>query len=113
VHKSANVGVQRDYQLNLNAIAKDKAISLSDMGKKDEAVSELKKSADQLRYLGQKYDDEKLLNEAEAMEQQAEQIDNGAAGRTDRGEGHDPEVQEKPSDRFIPDETPAIKQVKR
>jgi len=75
VHKSVNIGVQRDYQLNLNAIAKDKAISLSDMGKKDEAVSELKKSAGQLRYLGQKYDDEKLLNEAEAMEQQAEQIE--------------------------------------
>lgn len=75
VHKSANVGVQRDYQLNLNAIAKDKAISLSDKGKKDEAVRELKKSAGQLRYLGRKYDDETLMKEAEEAEQQAEQIE--------------------------------------
>jgi Ca-activated chloride channel family protein len=75
VNKSANVEVQRDYQLNLNAIAKDRAISLSDMGKKDEAVRELKKSAGQLRYLGRKYGDEKLLDEAQEMEQQAEQIE--------------------------------------
>ena len=75
VRKSSNVDVQRDYQLNLNAIAKDKAISLSDMGKKEEAVQELKKSAGQLRSLGQKYGDEKLLNEAEEVEQQAEQIE--------------------------------------
>jgi Ca-activated chloride channel family protein len=75
VNKSGNVEVQRDYQLNLNAIAKDRAISLSDMGKKDEAVRELKKSAGQLRYLGRKYGDEKLLDEAEEMDQQAGQIE--------------------------------------
>ncbi len=75
VHKSVNVGVQRDYQLNLNAIAKDRAISLSDKGKKDEAVTELKKSAGQLRALGRKYNDEKLLDEAEEVELQAEKIE--------------------------------------
>jgi len=75
VHRSANVNVQRDYQLNLNAIAKDKAISLSDVGKRDEAVMELKKSAGQLRTLGRKYNDEKLLEEAEEVEKQAEKIE--------------------------------------
>jgi Ca-activated chloride channel family protein len=75
VKKSANVDVQRDYQLNLNAIAKDRAISLSDRGRKDEAVRELKKSAGHLRTLGRKYDDEKLLKEAEEVEQKAEQIE--------------------------------------
>lgn len=75
VKKSANVDVKREYQLNLNAIAQDKAISLSDKGKKKEAVNELRKSAEQLQYLGDEYKDEKLLKKAEEVKAQAEQID--------------------------------------
>jgi len=75
VKKSANIAVQKEYYLNLNAISQDKAISLSDKGKKNEAVSELKKSADKLREVGQEYNDEDLLKRAEEMEVQAGQIE--------------------------------------
>ncbi len=75
VKKSANIAVQKEYYLNLNAISQDKAISLSDKGKKNEAVSELKKSADKLREVGQEHNDEDLLKRAEEMEVQAGQIE--------------------------------------
>ncbi len=73
--KSASIAVKKDYYLNLNAISQDKAISLSDRGKKNEAVSELKKSADKLREVGQEHNDEDLLKRAEEMEVQAGQIE--------------------------------------
>ena len=75
VKKSANIAVQKEYYLNLNAISQERAISLSDKGKKNEAVSELKKSADKLREVGQEYNDEELLKRAEEMEVQAGQIE--------------------------------------
>ncbi len=75
VKKSANIAVQKEYYLNLNAISQDKAISLSDKGKKNEAVSELKKSADKLREVGKEHNDEDLLKRAEEMEVQAGQIE--------------------------------------
>jgi len=75
VKKSANISVQKEYYFNLNAISQDKAISLSDKGKKSEAVAELKKSADKLREVGQEYNDEELLKRAEEMEVQAGRIE--------------------------------------
>ena len=75
VHKSVNIDVQRDYNLNLKAIVLDRAISLSDKGKKKEAVKELKKSAGELRGLGKQFKDEKLMEEANEMEHQAQQIE--------------------------------------
>ncbi len=75
VRKSANVGVQREYQLNMNAIAQDRAIYFADQGQKADAVSELKKSAAKLRDLGNHYKDKKLLKEADDVEEQAWQIE--------------------------------------
>ncbi|MCP4367221.1 MAG: VWA domain-containing protein, partial [Deltaproteobacteria bacterium] len=75
VKRSANISVKREYNLNLNALSQEKAISLSDRGKKREAVSELKKSAQKLRTVGQQYNDEDLLERAEEMEAQAVQIE--------------------------------------
>ena len=75
VKKSANIAVQREYNFNLNALSQEKAISLSDKGKNEEAVSELKKSAQKLREVGQEHKDEKLLKRAEEMEVQAGQIE--------------------------------------
>jgi len=75
VKKSANIAVRKEYQLNLNALSQEKAISLSDRGQNKEAVSELKKSADKLREVGQEYNDEDLLKRAEEMEVQAGQIE--------------------------------------
>lgn len=75
VKKSANIAVQREYNFNLNALSQEKAISLSDKGKNEEAVSELKKSAQKLREVGQEHNDEELLKRAEKMEEQADQIE--------------------------------------
>ena len=75
VKKSTNITVQRDYELNVNAAAQEKAIALSDKGKKKDAVNELKKSSARLREIGKEYNDEKLLEKAEEMEEQAGRIE--------------------------------------
>ena len=75
VKKSANMDVQREYQLNLNAIAQDRAIYYADQGKKAAAVHELKKSAAKLRDLGNRHQDKKLLEEADEVEKQAREIE--------------------------------------
>lgn len=74
VAKSANVNVVREYELNLNALAEEKAISLSDKGKRKEAVRILKQSAAKLKSAGSLYKDERLLEEAEQLETQADMI---------------------------------------
>ncbi|SDT96028.1 vWA domain-containing protein [Desulfobacula phenolica] len=75
VAASANIDVVREYERNLNAIAQEKAIEFSDKGQKKEAVAELKKSAVKLKAAGARYKDEELLEEAEAIENQASQIE--------------------------------------
>lgn len=71
---SSNLDVIREYQLNLNALAQEKAIALSDKGKKKEAVKELKQSAARLKSLGTIYWDQKMLKQAEDVEIQARMI---------------------------------------
>lgn len=75
VRRSTNVRVYREYQLNLNAMAKDKAISLSDEGRKEEAVDELKRSARKLREAGREFDDDEMLDQAQELEAQAAEIE--------------------------------------
>jgi Ca-activated chloride channel family protein len=75
VAKSTNIGVVREYQLNLNALAQEKAIELSDKGKKDAAVKELKQSAFRLKQVGSLYNDRQLLEQASELEVQAEKIE--------------------------------------
>ncbi|MCK5312983.1 MAG: VWA domain-containing protein, partial [Desulfobacteraceae bacterium] len=75
VKKSTNVDVVREYQRNLNALEQEKAISLSDKGKKKEAVQALKASAVKMKSIAKEYNDEVLLEEAEDMEKQAETIE--------------------------------------
>ncbi|MCD4720142.1 MAG: VWA domain-containing protein [Desulfobacula sp.] len=72
---STNIDVVREYQLNLNALSQEKAIELSDKGKKKEAVKELKQSAARLKGIGTMYRDEKLIKEADDLEIQAEMIE--------------------------------------
>ncbi len=84
VEKSANVDVVREYQLNLNALAQEKAIELSDKGKTKEAAQYLKQSVDQLKKIGQKYEDKELLQEAEASEVQADAIEAEGMSKTSR-----------------------------
>ncbi|THB73587.1 MAG: VWA domain-containing protein [Desulfobacteraceae bacterium] len=75
VEKSTNVDVVREYQLNLNALEQEKAISLSDKGKKKEAVQALKQSAKQLKSVATQLNDEVLMEEAKDMEQKAKVIE--------------------------------------
>jgi len=72
---STNIEVVREYQLNLNALAQEKAIELSDKGQKKEAVQALKKSADKLKQVGAAYSDETLLEAAEVIEEKARRIE--------------------------------------
>ncbi|MFA5904570.1 MAG: VWA domain-containing protein [Desulfobacula sp.] len=84
VEKSANRGVVKEYELNLKAMAQEKAIKLSDEGKPQEAAKQLKESAGKLEALGQKYQDEELLKEAEDTAAQAEQIEEKGMSNKDR-----------------------------
>ena len=86
VAASENIDVVRDYQLNLNALAQEKAIELSDKGKPKEAVAELKKSAHTLKALGAKYKDTTLLEEAAAIETRARRIEDQGMSKKSRKE---------------------------
>lgn len=84
VEKSTNISVVKEYQLNLNALAQEKAISLSDKGMKKEAVQELKKSAEKLKSIGNLYKDDDLLEEAEDLEMQADKIEKEGMSKKSR-----------------------------
>jgi Ca-activated chloride channel family protein len=75
VDQSANPAVQREYELNLNAVAQEEAIALSDDGRRKEAAQALKKSAHRLKATGRKLKDAELLKKAEEMEVQAGKIE--------------------------------------
>ncbi len=75
VEQSANPTVQREYELNLNAVAQEQAIALSDDGRRKEAAQALKKSAYRLKATGQKLKDADLLKKAEEIEAQADKIE--------------------------------------
>ncbi len=84
VAASTNIDVVREYQLNLNALAQEKAIELSDKGQKKKAVAELKKSAGKLKEMGAKYKDEILLEEADSIEDQAQRIETEGMSKKSR-----------------------------
>lgn len=86
VSASTNVDVVRDYQLNLNALAQEKAIELSDQGKEEEAVYTLRKSAEKLKAFGGMYQDEALIQEAEAAREQAETLEEKGMSKKSRKE---------------------------
>jgi Ca-activated chloride channel family protein len=84
VIKSENKNVRKDHQLNLNAAAQEKAILLLDKGKKNEAVKTLTESARELKSLGNRYNDQVLLDKARQMESQAGQIEREGMTRKSR-----------------------------
>ena len=75
VVKSANVRVQRSYQINLNALAQERAIALSDKGRTSDAVHTLRQSARHMRNKAKQYDDSQLRKKAEETEKQAARIE--------------------------------------
>ncbi len=84
VDASTNVNVVKDYQLNLNALAQEKAIELSDQGKPEQAAQELRKSAAKLKTYGGKYQDKELIREAEEAEVQADVLESEGMSKKSR-----------------------------
>ncbi len=84
VKRSTNINVVREYELNLNAIAEEKAITLSDKGQKKEAVLTLKKAAAKLKNIGNTYNDDALLLEADKQEERAEMIEKEGMSKKSR-----------------------------
>ncbi len=74
VEKSANVGVQKEVELNYSAIAQEQAIDYADQGQTDAAYQELKESAVKLKAFGARHGDEEMLEKAEEMETRAGEI---------------------------------------
>ncbi|RTZ98289.1 MAG: hypothetical protein DSY89_09800 [Deltaproteobacteria bacterium] len=75
VEQSVNPAVQREYELNLNAVAQEQAIALSDDGRPKEAARALKESARRLKASGKRLKDDRLLKKAEEIEAQADKIE--------------------------------------
>jgi len=84
IEASTNVNVVKDYQLNLNALAQEKAIELSDQGKPAAAAEALRKSAKKLKTYGGKYQDDDLIQEAEEAELQADTLESKGMSKKDR-----------------------------
>ena len=74
VEKSANIGVQKEVELNYSAIAQEQAIDFADEGQTDAAARELKKSAVKLKAFGTRHQDAEMLEKAEEMESRATEI---------------------------------------
>ncbi len=81
---STNKQVVWDYQLNLNALAQEKAIELSDQGKPAAAAEALRESAAKLKVYGGKYEDEQLIQEAKEAEVQADTLERQGMSKKSR-----------------------------
>lgn len=84
VDRSANVGVQKAYRLNVSAEAQVKVINLADEGKTKEAAGVLKKSAADLYSAGREYKDEALMKKADEMKKEAEKMENDGMSKESR-----------------------------
>lgn len=84
VAASTNAQVVKDYQLNLNAMAQEKAIELSDQGKTKEAALELRQSAAVLKGYAGKYNDTEALEEAREAEAQADVLETHGMSKKSR-----------------------------
>ncbi|MCG8550447.1 MAG: VWA domain-containing protein [Desulfobacterales bacterium] len=86
IEASTNTQVVKDYQLNLNALAQEKAIELSDQGKTKEAARELRRSAAALKGFAGKYNDKQALEEAQEAEVQADVLETQGMSKKSRKE---------------------------
>ncbi len=84
IRSSTNVSVQQEFELNRNALAQRRAVSLADQGLNKEAADELARSADRLHKIGEKQNNETLLNKAEETRQQARRIEERGMSKRDR-----------------------------
>jgi Ca-activated chloride channel family protein len=71
---SADHRVQADYAVNLLAVAKDQAIELVDKGRKEEAAGLLRQRTDELKKIGDVYNNATVQSFAAAAAPEAERI---------------------------------------
>ena len=84
VLRSANAEVQAELGRNMTAIVQDQAVELNDAGKKDEAVRLIKKQSKELRRLGQKFQNNDLVQQAEQLAGQAKQVEQQGINKRSR-----------------------------
>lgn len=75
VERSANIDVQKELYFNINALAEEKAISLSDEGKTSAAAAVLKISAQNMREFGTQNYIPEMVDKAEVLELEADAIE--------------------------------------
>ncbi|MBN1674667.1 MAG: VWA domain-containing protein [Kiritimatiellae bacterium] len=75
VARSVNGAVQREIYYNGMALSVDNAIALSDQGKVQEAVHELKKNAKDMKEAAARLNDAELQKRAEDLDRQADQLE--------------------------------------
>jgi Ca-activated chloride channel family protein len=75
IKRSVNPDVVKDYEIIQNALSQSAAIELAEKGKTKAAVTKLRTSEKRLRNLGKKYNDEKMLERAEVVGAQAENLE--------------------------------------
>lgn len=83
VRQSANLDVQREYQLNLTALAQEEAIRLADEGKPEAAVQHLRETTRELKAFGEASQDPVIERKRYQMETKLEQLEKeGMTGRS-------------------------------
>lgn len=79
VRKSVNAKVQRDYQLNLNAMAMDQAIQEADQGQASKAAQTLRGAAQRVKRYAVELNDEVLMEKAEELEEESKKLEKAKA----------------------------------
>ncbi len=74
VRGSANLSVQKAYEMLLNSMAQEKAIRLADKGKTNEALAVLNQSAQRLEEAGNKWQSPEIIKRANAVKGQAKNL---------------------------------------
>lgn len=84
VERSVNADVIKDYQIIQNAMSQSQAIDLAEKGKTKAAAQKLRKSEKKLRKLGKEYNDKLLLDKAEDVARQAENLESQGLTKRNR-----------------------------
>lgn len=82
VRRSANLAVQKAYEILLNAVAQENAIRLADKGRAKEALAELKRSVRRLEEVGNKLNSPEIVQRANTVKRQVQRLE--SEGMTSR-----------------------------
>jgi Ca-activated chloride channel family protein len=83
---SANPAVQADLGLNVIALAKDEAVDLAAAGKTAEAATQMQQRSEELRQLGDRYDNDDLRRQSRELRAKAATVEAKGLGSRERKE---------------------------